>query len=141
MRVIGSREAEVRTLSQHTSDLHHSVMFRAVGGLVIMPCTLWDSSAMAVLRFSVRVWSLQIRAKIDPLTGGVANQRESISDDIGSVTPEVLPLNNSFGCPKQNGLRYQPFEVGSVNYHLVPFPQPDHIVGEVFLRPSADDVR
>ena len=63
MRVTGSREAPVRTDSQHRSDLHHSVMFRAPGGLMMILYTSWESSAMVLLRFSVRACSRHIRSR------------------------------------------------------------------------------
>ena len=60
MRSTGARDTEVRTISQHLSALLHSVILRAVWGLVIIRCTSWDSSAITSCSFWVRSCSLQI---------------------------------------------------------------------------------
>ena len=61
-------------------------------------------------------------AKVDSLTGGMAEQSKGVGYYIGPVAAKILPLDDSFSRSKENGLGHKPFEMVPVNDHSGPVP-------------------
>ena len=64
-------------------------------------CTSWESSAITSCRFGLIVCSLQILSRSSPLTRGIREQGDRVSDDVGPVSAEVLPLHYALGRSEQ----------------------------------------
>ena len=128
MRSTGARDTEVRTISQHLSALLHSVILRAVGGLVMIRCTSWDSSGDHLLQLLRQVLFSPDPVEVNSLAGGIGEQRKRVGDYVGPVSPEILTLYDSFRRTKQDGLGDKVFKMRAVDNRLITFPQPDHVV-------------